>query len=311
MDSKGTIFLILGVFILIGLSFQPLKENLEKQRSMNNFDTRETSIGNSTTYSQNQDVGDQVKEAEQRIKNLEKELEKKVEESKRSPYYNKVDASWISGLGSNDPNREFISLYTYLNDGEKVNITGWYLKSEVTGYFAVIGKASLLPFPFTKNDSDIILQKGDRAYITKGFSPIGISFRTNMCTGYFEENTEFVPGLELACPRAIDEKLPTFSSVYDRNDECIRVIENIPRCTTRNGQYFRDLPDTVPSSCRSYIETNVNYNACVAKHFGDTKFPGNEYRIYLNKFGPLWRTSREKINLHDSSGLIVDTITIY
>lgn len=311
MDSKGTIFLILGVFILIGLSFQPLKENLEKQRSMNNFDTRETSIGNSTTYSQNQDVGDQVKEAEQRIKNLEKELEKKVEESKRSPYYNKVDASWISGLGSNDPNREFISLYTYLNDGEKVNITGWYLKSEVTGYFAVIGKASLLPFPFTKNDSDIILQKGDRAYITKGFSPIGISFRTNMCTGYFEENTEFVPGLELACPRAIDEKLPTFSSVYDRNDECIRVIENIPRCTTRNGQYFRDLPDTVPSSCRSYIETNVNYNACVAKHFGDTKFPGNEYRIYLNKFGSLWRTSREKINLHDSSGLIVDTITIY
>lgn len=311
MDSKGTIFLILGVFILIGLSFQPLKENLEKQRSMNNFDTRETSIGNSTTYSQNQDVGDQVKEAEQRIKNLEKELEKKVEESKRSPYYNKVDASWISGLGSDDPNREFISLYTYLNDGEKVNITGWYLKSEVTGYFAVIGKASLLPFPFTKNDSDIILQKGDRAYITKGFSPIGISFRTNMCTGYFEENTEFVPGLELACPRAIDEKLPTFSSVYDRNDECIRIIENIPRCTTRNGQYFRDLPDTVPSSCRSYIETNVNYNACVAKHFGDTKFPGNEYRIYLNKFGPLWRTSREKINLHDSSGLIVDTITIY
>ncbi len=311
MDSKGTIFLILGVFILIGLSFQPLKENLEKQRSMNNFDTRETSIGNSTTYSQNQDVGDQVKEAEQRIKNLEKELEKKAEEGKRSPYYNKVDASWISGLGSNDPNREFISLYTYLNDGEKVNITGWYLKSEVTGYFAVIGKASLLPFPFTKNDSDIILQKGDRAYITKGFSPIGISFRTNMCTGYFEENTEFVPGLELACPRAIDEKLPTFSSIYDRNDECIRIIENIPRCTTRNGQYFRDLPDTVPSSCRSYIETNVNYNACVAKHFGDTKFPGNEYRIYLNKFGPLWRTSREKINLHDSSGLIVDTITIY
>lgn len=54
---------------------------------------------------------------------------------------------------------------------------------------------------------------------------------------------------------------------------------------------------------------HINYNACVAKHFGDTDFPGREYRIYLGKFGPLWRPEREKINLHDRSGLIVDTIT--
>lgn len=313
MESKGTIFLVLGVFILIGLSFQPLKENLDKQRQNNSFNNNQSSIGssNNTNYYSETDASSQIIEVENKIKKLEEDLDKKIEESKRSPYYGKIDLSWTVGIGSDDPNREYIALYTYLENNEKVNITGWYLKSEVTGYYAVIGKASLLPFPFTKTESNIVLQKGDRAYITKGFSPIGISFRTNMCTGYFEENTEFIPGLELACPRAIEEDLPTFSSVYDRNDECIRIIENIPRCKTRNGQFFRDLPDTVPSSCRSYIETNVNYNACVAKHFGDTKFPGNEYRIYLNKFGPLWRTSREKINLHDSSGLIVDTITIY
>lgn len=315
MDNKGTILLIIGVFVLIGLSFQPLKENLQEnqRKAKSTSGSNQSSIGNSTAdySSSNKDISEEIAEAERKIEKLEKELEKKIEESKRSPYYGKIRTSGISGIGNSDPNREYLTLYTSLDNKEKINITGWYLKSEVTGYYAIIGKASLLPFPFARTESDIVLQKGDRVYINKGFSPIGISFRTNICTGYFEENREFIPGLERSCPRAKDENLPTFSSVYDRNDECIRIIENIPRCTTRNGQYFRDLPDTVPSTCREYIDTNVNYNACVAKHFSDTNFPGDEYRVYLNKFGPLWRTSREKINLHDSNGLIVDTITIY
>lgn len=314
-DTKGTILLLVGLFILIGLSFQPLKENIEKNKQSQtnqNQTVGKASIGSDHNYSINTiDIAESIKDAEYRIKRLEEEINKKIEESKKSPYYGKISVSGVYGIWDNDPNKEYITLYASLDRNEKVNITGWYFKSEITGNFAVIGKASLLPFPFTSNDSDIILKNGDRVYITKGFSPIGISFRTNMCTGYFEENREFTPSLELACPLAKDENLPKFSSIYDRNDECLDIIERIPRCTTRNGQYFRDLPDTVPPSCQTYIDTNINYNSCVAKHFGSTKFPGNEYRVYLKKFGPLWRNRREKINLHDSKGLIVGTITIY
>jgi hypothetical protein len=155
----------------------------------------------------------------------------------------------------------------------------------------------------------VILQKGDRAYLTKGFSPIGISFRTNKCTGYFEENRTFYPSLPTECPRASDEKLPTFSSDLDRNDECLDLIDRIGACTTKGGEFIRDLPDTVTQSCKTYITTQVNYNSCVANHFSDSDFPGREYRIFFNKFGPLWRTAHDKINLLDESGLVVDTVS--
>ncbi|KKP80075.1 MAG: hypothetical protein UR80_C0039G0014, partial [Parcubacteria group bacterium GW2011_GWB1_35_5] len=68
------------------------------------------------------------------------------------------------------------------------------------------------------------------------------------------------------------------------------------------------LPDTISLACKNYITTQINYNTCVATHLGDTDFPGNQYRIYLNKFGPLWRTTHDTINLYDENGLIVDTI---
>ncbi len=310
--EKGTIALIIGIFILVGLAYSPVKENFEnKKNNSTNTTTSNTSIGTANNnYSSNEDASRDIEEAQDKIKKLEKELEKKIEESKRSTYYGKIRTSNIQGIRNSDPNEEYIILDTYLQNGEKVNITGWYFKSEITGYYAFIGKAALLPFPFNKTESDIILQKNDRVYVTKGFSPIGISFRTNMCTGYFEENRTFIPSLQKSCPKVADEDLPNFSSIYDRNDECIDLIHGIPRCTTRNGEYFRDLPDTVTSSCKAYIETNINYNACVAHNFDNTDFPGNEYRVYLNKFGDLWRKNREKVNLHDASGLIVDTITI-
>lgn len=217
--------------------------------------------------------------------------------------------SGISGLYGDNPDQEYIYLSTNLDKTETLKITGWYLRSEITSYYAVIGKTALLPFPFNKTESDIILQQGDRVYLTKGFSPIGISFRTNKCAGFFEEDRTFTPGLRLECPAAIDEKLPTFSSVYDRNDECLNIIEGLSRCTSINGQFVRDLPDTVPNSCKTYMTTQINYNVCVALHFGDTDFPGQEYRVYLNKFGPLWRQRQDKINLHDQNGLVVDTIS--
>lgn len=295
--------------MLFGLMYSPLKKaNLSNKNSA----TNNSSIGatkENIGYSNNKEVAKEIKKTEDAIKKLEKNINKEIEESKRSPYYNKVNMSSISGVKSNDPNKEYTSLSFRLGKNETLKITGWYLKSEVTGYYAIIGGASLLPFPFSKNDSNLIIQNGDRVILTKGFSPIGISFRTNKCTGYFEENRTFTPSLSLKCPLPKDEKLPTFSNVFDRNDECIKIIERIGRCTTKSNEFIRDLPDTVPQSCKTYITTQINYNTCVALHFGDTDFPGNEYRVYLNKFGPLWRTTHDTINLHDENGLIVDTVS--
>lgn len=311
-DNKEPLLILLVLFVLVGLAYGPIKEANLNKKSAGNTTNSSSTIGKTNGNlgsSSNETVALEIKNTEAEIKKLQQNLDKQTEKNKRSPYYGKIGMSGISGLSGNDPNREYMTLYTSLQKNETIKITGWYLKSEVTGYYVVIGGASLLPFPFTNTDSDIILQAGDRAYLTKGFSPIGISFRTNKCTGYFEENRTFTPGLSMQCPRAMDEKLPNFSSVYDRNDECLDIIRRVSTCATVNSKFIKDLPDTVSADCKNYLTTQINYNTCVATHFSDTTFPGNEYRIYLNKFGSLWRPLHDKINLYDENGLIVSTIS--
>ena len=310
--NPGIILLVLVV--LFGLAYGPFKKaNQNKPTNTSDNSSYSSSAINQNngdiSISGNKEVSKNIKEIEEDIKKLEENINRKIEESKRSPYYGKVRISNISGLYSDNPDQQYVYISTSLDKKETVNITGWYLKSEKTGYYTVIPKATLLPFPFTKADSNVILAYGDRAIVTKGFSPIGISFRTNKCTGFFEENRTFTPSLSLSCPLPKDEKMPIFSNIAERNDECLDVLEYIPRCSTRDSAFLRDLPDTVPSSCKDYIATQINYNTCLANHFDDTDFPGDEYRLYLNKFGPLWRDRNEKINLHDRDGLIVDSVS--
>lgn len=315
MKEASPALVILIGFIILGIAYAPLKKAAENREANGGNNPSSIQSNNNSFFgfgnqNSNQTPEEEIKNTERKIENLEEEVQKKIEESTRSPYYGKVTLSSLSKSWDGDPSKEYIYLYTNLGKDEEVNITGWYFKSEVTGNFVFIGGASLLPFPFSKNESNVVLKNGDRAIITKGFSPIGISFRTNKCTGYFEENRTFYPSLSTECPLIEDDKLPKFSNDLDRNDECMDLLESLSRCTTVNSEYIRDLPDTVSSSCKTYMQTQINYNSCVAKHFSDTNFPGNEYRIFLNKFGPLWREKREKVNLYDKNGLIVDTFTV-
>lgn len=307
---KEPVLVIILIIVILGLTYKPMQDS-SSRRLVRAGRATETAIGDksSPNATSNKEIAEQIKKIEKEISKLGKDFGKEAISAVRSPYYGKVTMSRISGVRRNDPNKEYFSLNTKLAKNETVKITGWYFKSEVTGYFAVIGKAAVLPFPFTKTEEDIVLQHGDRVYVVKGFSPIGISFRTNKCTGYFEENRSFYPSLPRQCPLPKDEKLPVFSTNLDWDEECREIIEDIPRCTTVGNEFIRDLPDTVPYSCKVYMTTQINYNTCVAKHFGDTDFPGDQYRVYLNKFGPLWREKNETITLYDQNGLPVDSIS--
>lgn len=318
MEDKTPIFVILVLIIVVGLAYGPIK-NSSSDRKTSSGKTASTegssSVGQSNTNPEtnlgetsNKVIAGEIKKIERDLQKLERNISKQVVPKERSPYYGKIRMSNISGVRQSDPSKEYLTLSTNLKITETINITGWYFRSEVTGNYAMIGRASLLPFPNTKTESDIVLQKGDKAIITKGFSPIGISFRTNKCTGYFEENRTFYPRLPLQCPRAKDENLPLFSSIPDRHDECVKIIERIGRCRTINNEFIRDLPDTVTTSCKTYLTTQINYNTCVATNFGKTDFPGNIYRVYLGRFGTLWRAKNDVINLHDENGLVVATI---
>ena len=308
--------ILLGLFLILGLAYAPLKDSKNNPGRTENTGSSAIS-GNSlfgarsseeNVSTGNREISENIKNIERETERLAKMVEKSIAEDKRSPYHGKITLSYLSGATSLDPNQQYFYLYTNLRPGETANITGWFFKSSVTQNYAIIGKAALLPFPFTHTESDIVLQPQDRAIITKGFSPIGISFRTNKCTGFFEENRTFYPSLPLECPAPKNENLPKFSNIYDRQDECLDIIERIPRCTTVKSSFLRDLPDTVPTACKTYMTEQINYNTCVANHYSDTNFPGREYRVYLNSFAPLWRERREKITLYDHNGLIVDSI---
>jgi hypothetical protein len=309
-DAKEPLLILLILFVIIGLVYSPFKASLNKSSSGNVTKTPSTigAIDNNLGSSANKEVAGEIKSTAKDIKTLQDNLNKQIAKEARSPYYGKINLTGISGLHGSDPDREYMTISTNLKKNETVKITGWYLKSEITGYYVVIGKAALLPFPFTNTESDIVLQQGDRAYLTKGFSPIGISFRTNKCSGYFEENRTFTPSLSLQCPLAKNEILPNFSSDYDSNDACLKIIERIPRCSTIDSEFIRKLPDTTTLSCKNYMADQINYNTCIAIHFSDIDFPGSEYRVYLNKFGPLWRTTHDTVDLRDENGLIVGTI---
>lgn len=302
-DNKDALFFLLVIVIIVGMAWNPNK-TATKQSSDSAVISTKTSI------EQNRTPEEQIRDIGREVEQLNKKIQAESEKAKRSPYYGKVRAS-LSGVNSEDPNNELIILFTNLDSGEKVNITGWKFKSAITGNQAVIGRAALLPYPNQGTETDVILKQGDTAFISKGYSPIGISFRTNKCIGYFEENRTWNPSLPLMCPRPIDDGVPTFSSDLDQQDACLDAIRYIPTCATRGTSYTRNLPDTVPSACKTYIEKQINYNTCVDKHFSDINFAGHEYRLYLKSFAHLWRDydKDDTIHLYDSAGLIVDTIS--
>ena len=300
---KDEIIILIILFVFVGFSWDSLKQ----EAKINNGGNIPANSSIETKTATKEEIVRDIKEVERKAQELEKKIKEEAEAKKRSPYYGKVSLSYISYLNDPDPSREYMALYTNLNEGESVNITGWFLKSDRSGNSATIGRASILPYPYTTNDSDVVLQQNHRVYLIKGFSPINISFRTNKCTGYFEQNRTFYPSLSLQCPLPRDEELPQFSSQLDRDDECRELIERIPRCTAPKFRW-KDLPDTITSSCKTYVDTQINYNVCVANHLSDTDFPGNEWFVYLNRFGPLWRDKRETIKLYDRAGLVVSEL---
>lgn len=199
--------------------------------------------------------------------------------------------------------KEYITLTARGNSGTAINITGWKVRSTVTGENVVIGTGNPLP-SFENGNQNIVLRKGERALLYSNNGAID-SFKLNKCTGYFEQNGNFFPTLPQKCPRP--ETLITPSSPLYFKDSCIDIIQSIPRCIEYDED---DLPKNITNMCESFIEENANYNGCVLNHRNDSDFFGKEWRVYPDKnHGILWRKDKEHIELLDASGNVVDAIS--
>lgn len=207
-----------------------------------------------------------------------------------------------SGATKSDADEEYLLISMSPLSQSSISTAGWRLVSKKTGKGALFPQGTEDPQGGRVNVlSSITLKPGDSATVVSGRSPVGISFRENNCTGYFEERQNFHPSLSQNCPTPYQE----YSRLYEGNDdECVDYIRSIPYCSTETN-----IPSTISNSCEAFVETYLHYNGCVASHKNESGFYSSAWRIFLGSTKELWRSDRETILLLDAEGKIIDSLS--
>jgi hypothetical protein len=212
---------------------------------------------------------------------------------------------YTSALGNDDADKEYVTIYVSTRAPKTgIDVTGWRLYSEAVGYSSRIPSGVNLFRSGSVNDAgDIILYPGQTAILTTGESPVGYSFRTNMCTGYLGQFQDFTPSLTRSCPTPIND----FNRFYLGNthslDACEAYVKTIRQCTVP-----LDPPGGLGSDCNQFVET-LNYNGCIDAHQGDKNFFGTQWRIFFNRDDPFFTHDHDTIKLLDQNGLTVDLLS--
>lgn len=218
-----------------------------------------------------------------------------------SPY-----ASYVTlerSAASSDYRNEYLTVRVR-NTPQRIAVTGWRIESTATNLGTTLPQAMPLPsLGHLSSLQPVTLGAGETAYIVTGRSPLGTSFRTNMCTGYFEQFQDFVPNLRLACPSPDDEAERYFTTgTY--TTECYNLVRAVNRCTLT----IASIPASAGAQCQPFIESTLTYNGCATAHKNESGFYKNEWYLYLNRDQELWRDRSERIRLVDENGKVVGVV---
>ena len=239
---------------------------------------------------------------EYKIQDAKKQIELTEIEKTRSKYYGIVTLQYVTR--SDNANQEYLTLRVSDGATTTVPITGWRLSSENSGVQVAIPKSTKLFFADSQNaEEDIVLTPKDTVYIVTGRSPNGSGMKVNKCSGYLEQFQDFTPYLWSSCPAPRTEDL---SSIPKRtvNDACFDYIEYMPSCRIQTDP----LPANWSYECTNFITTKINYPTCVSVHKNDSDFYTHEWRVYLKRSEPLWKSRRESIVLTDLNGKVVSKL---
>jgi len=218
-----------------------------------------------------------------------------------SPLGGEIIIQDYGGVRSSVPNQEYIVLYANSANPEPINLSGWQLRSPMTGRGAVIGGAVEIPIlGVAPTLGPVMLSPGDVVVITTGRSPVGASFRESMCSGYFSHFQYFTPPFAQGCPLPQNE-LNYYSDPVDAQDlQCRQTVAQLQPC-----QVVISAPPGVTSSCSDFITQRFTYNGCVAAHRNDQNFLGARWRVYLGQSGELWDNTSDVVALLDATGRLV------
>ncbi len=221
-----------------------------------------------------------------------------------SPYRGKVRISEGYGASGSDEG-EYVGIAAGVNSTAPVDITGWSIQSALTGVRAFIPRgASLFLMGSVNPQADIHLNPGDEAVVSSISSPVGTSFRENICTGYLTQLQSFSPQLEGSCPSPAESFPETADNLRTYGEVCFDFVRSLPSCT-----YPLSIPSNASPSCRTFLSDNLSYNGCVQNYQHKPGFARESWRIYLGAGGELWRNTHDIIRLLDTEGRTVDVFT--
>lgn len=227
-------------------------------------------------------------------------LQKTFPDLQDSPYKGKIFLSAPAARQTN-PQQEYLEIRANYDNPEPISITGWLLKGIKKGETVSIARGAYLPYSAQVNPQDpIFLEKGGKAIILTGQSPIGTNFRLNICTGYFNQFQTFYPSLPEECPRISQDEVPV-----NYPDACFDFVRSLSTCRMP----LSSVPAAAGNDCATFISSKANYNGCVADHKNDANFYKSEWRVYLGKSEELWGNERDTIILLDQQGKLVDYVS--
>jgi hypothetical protein len=219
-----------------------------------------------------------------------------------SPYYGHFRLS-VDGALSSDPSTEYLELSN--DSSNQVDLNGWSIQSALTGVRAYMPRgASFFRLGALNPQSDIVLEGGGSAIVTTGFSPVGTSFKTNMCSGYLDELQSYTPPLVQDCPAPSDSLALSGEGLRILGDSCYNYVGTLPAC-----HFPQSVPASLSTSCRLFIANTFSYNGCVDTYRNDPNFPRLDWRIYLGSSRELWRNTHDVIRLLDAQGKTVAVVS--
>lgn len=218
-----------------------------------------------------------------------------------SPYLGKISiAEDISGVRETTASDEYLQITSNYGNSETVDISGWVLESALSGVRVMIPPSAS---PFIANSANVLgptaLAPGGLTLIASGPSPVGVSFRENMCSGYLSQFQSFSPPLGEECPSPSQVLPLTESNLVNYGESCFDAIANVPQC-----RFPQDLSG-VSYSCETFLREQLSYNGCVRANSFRKDFGKNTWRVYLGASGELWRNSHDAIRLLDAQGKTV------
>lgn len=184
-----------------------------------------------------------------------------------------------------------------LNEGEKVNITGWKVVSN-KGSFLIPRAVNNYQPDGVNPETDIVLESRQEVEIFFPLqSPLGKNIRFNKCTGYLNNSFDFDPPIPNDCPLLPEDSYKHLS------DKCQSILRELDRCELPDFSEFNKLPVEEGNACRQFALQNITAGACYKAYSGDADFLGNIWRVWINKL--IFDQQHDWVRLLNKNGKII------